>query len=91
MYNKRMRDLNTIRRDWSDIEAEETRLLREMTVADSLKAFALLYEAYALRFRAEEAAHLVEREAELIERQRRLARLADWLRAHPDASRAVQS
>lgn len=91
VYNHSMRDLSTIRRVGDDVEAEETRLLRGMTIAEGVKAFALLYDAYALRFRAEEPAYLTEREAALIERQRRLVRLRDWLNAHPDRGQAVES
>jgi len=84
-----MQDLRVLRRTWDDIDAEETRLLRRMTLADGLRMFTLLYEAYASRLRAEEPAYLIEREAALIERQRRLLRLAAWLKAHPDECRTV--
>jgi hypothetical protein len=81
--------LRILRRAWDDIETEATHRLRSMTIADSLRTFALLYEAYAPRLRAEEADYLIEREAALIERQRRLLRLAEWLKAHPDESRTL--
>ena len=84
-----MQDLRVLRRTRDDVDAVETRLLRSMTIADGLRIFALLYEAYAPRLRAEEPDYLVEREAALIERQRRLLRLAEWLKAHPDDSRRV--
>jgi len=77
-----MQDLSTLRTRWTEIEAEETRLLREMTIAERLRAFTMLYDAFALRFRADEPAYLAEREAALIERQRRLVRLAQWLKTH---------
>lgn len=83
-YNNLMQDLSTLRTRWTEIEAEETRLLREMTIAESLQIYAMLYEAYAPRFRAEEQEYLAEREAALIERQRRLVRLAQWLKDHPE-------
>ena len=76
-----MQDLSTLRTRWSEIEAEETRLLRAMTVAERLHAFAMLYDAYAPRL-SEDAAYQAEREAALIERQRRLVRLAQWLKTH---------
>jgi hypothetical protein len=80
-----MQDLSTLRTRWTDIEAEETRLLREMTIAESLRQFALLYEAYAPRL-SEDAAYQAERDAALIEQQRRLQRLAQWRAAHPEAT-----
>lgn len=80
-----MQDLSTLRTRWIEIEQEETRLLREMTIAESLRAFTLLYEAFAPRFREGEPDYQAEREAALIEQQGRLRRLADWLKDHPDA------
>ena len=80
-----MQDLSTLRTRWAEIEAEEARLLRELTVAESLQQFAVLYEAYAPRL-TEDAAYQAEREAAQIEQQRRLQRLAQWLSAHPEAA-----
>jgi hypothetical protein len=79
-----MQDLSTLRSRWTEIEKEETRLLRKMTIAESLRAFAMLYEAFAARFREDELAYQAEREAALIEQQCRLRRLADWIKDHPD-------
>ncbi len=76
-----MQDLSTLRTRWTEIEAEETRLLREMTIAERLRAFAMLYDAFTARFRADPT-YWAEREAALIERQRRLVRLAQWLKTH---------
>ncbi len=78
-----MQDLRTLRTRWADMEVEETRLLRETTLAERLRTFAMLYEAFAPRFRAQEQVYRAEREATLIEQQRRLRRLADWLKEHP--------
>jgi hypothetical protein len=80
-----MQDLSTLRTRWTDIEPEETRLLREMTVAESLRQFALLYEAYAPQL-ANDIDYQAEHEAALIEQQRRLQRLAQWLKEHPEDS-----
>ncbi len=78
-----MQDLRTLRTRWAEIEEEETRLMRETTVAERLRTFALLYEAFAPRFRIEESTYQTEREAAVLERQRRLRRLAAWLKQHP--------
>jgi hypothetical protein len=80
-----MQDLSTLRTRWAEIEAEEIRLLREMTVAESLRQFAMLYEAYAPRL-SNDVAYQAEREAALIEQQRRLQQLARWQAAHPEDS-----
>ena len=83
-----MQPLSTLRTRWPEIEAEETRLLRELTVAESLRQFALLYETYAGSLN-EDASYQAEREAAMIEQQRRLQRLAQWLAAHPEALSAA--
>ena len=83
-----MQPLSTLRTRWPEIEAEETRLLRELTVAESLRQFALLYETYAGGLN-EDASYQAEREAALIEQQRRLQCLAQWLAAHPEALSAA--
>jgi hypothetical protein len=80
-----MQDLSTLRTRWAEIEAEETRLLRAMTIADRLRAFAMLYDAFAPRL-TKDTAYQAEREAALIERQHRLMRLAQWLKEHPEDS-----
>lgn len=79
-----MQDLSTLRTRWTEIEVEETRLLREMTVAEGLRQFAVLYDAFASRL-SQDAVYQAEREAALLEQQRRLQRLAEWLVTHPEA------
>ena len=54
-----------------------------MTVAQRLRAFAMLYDAFAPRL-SKDTAYQTEREAALIERQRRLVCLAQWLAARPE-------
>ncbi len=80
-----MQNLSALRTRWAEIEAEEARLLRELTVAEGLRQFALLYEVYAPRL-SKDAAYQAEREAALIEQQRRLQRLSQWLATHPEAA-----
>jgi hypothetical protein len=82
-----MQDLSFVRTKWAEVEAEETRLLRAMTIAEGVAAFTMLYAAYAPRL-SEDAVYLCEHEAALIEQQRRLVRLAEWLRTHPEEAAA---
>jgi hypothetical protein len=51
-YNYAMDDLRVLRDKLAEIEAEETRLLRRMTVAESLHEARVLYDAYVLADRA---------------------------------------
>ena len=76
-----MGDGSTWQEHWREIEAEEVRLLRDMSVSEGLRTFAILWDAFRSRFQAEEEGYLREREAALIERQQRLVRLAEWLAA----------
>jgi hypothetical protein len=79
-----MEALTTLRTKWADVEAEETRLIRAMTVGEGLRELAMLYTAYASNLQAD-TVEQAERTAALLECQRRLARLATWLRLHPTA------
>lgn len=91
MYNNTLQDLSTLRHKWIGVEAVETRLLREMTIADGLALFALLYEAYAPRFRADEALDFAEHEAVVLSFRKRLARLDQGLKARRDMSVEVRA
>ena len=79
-----MQDLSTLRHKWTEVETVETRLLREMTIADSVASFALLYDAYAPRFRFEESIEMAEHEAAILDLRKRLARLDQWLKTQRD-------
>jgi len=79
-----MDDLRILRDKWAEIEAEETQLLRRMTVAESLHEVRMLYDAYAAQ-PSEDSAALSDHEAAIIATQRQLVRLAEWLRVHPSA------
>jgi hypothetical protein len=79
-----MTDLRILRDKWAEIEAEETRLLRRMTVTESLHEARVLYDAYAAQ-PAEDSAEQTDHESAIIARQDRLVRLAKWLQAHPFA------
>jgi hypothetical protein len=79
-----MEDLRILRDKWAEFEAEETRLLRQMSVTESLHEARVLYDAYAGQ-PAEDSPELTEHESAIIARQDRLVRLAKWLQAHPAA------
>jgi hypothetical protein len=79
-----MEALSTLRTKWAEVEAEETRLLRKMTVSDGLQELTMLYAAYGSDLQAD-VVEQAERTAALLERQRRLTQLATWLRLHPTA------
>lgn len=70
---RRIRDVN-----WEAIEAEETRLLWELTPEDGIRHFIEIQSAIEPQLQATEAIFRPEREAYLIELQSRLARLEEW-------------
>ncbi|MCS7283036.1 MAG: hypothetical protein NZ769_06790 [Anaerolineae bacterium] len=66
--------------DWKALEAERIRLLRRMTVQESLQQYLALQRALEPQFQATEALFRPQRMAYLAELQRRLARLDQWLK-----------
>jgi len=74
-----MRDLSTLRQGWDEIEAEETRLLRELTVQESMSQLLRLQQAFEPQLQQTEALFRADRIAYLGELQRRLRRHAEWL------------
>jgi DNA-binding IscR family transcriptional regulator len=68
-------DLSRVRDGWQEIEAEETRLLSQMTIQDSLQKLLALQRAFELHLQQTEALFRAERLAYLEELQHRLARL----------------
>ena len=68
--------LSRVRDGWDEIEAEETRLLRQMTVQESLCHLLALQRAFESQLRQTEPLFRAERLAYLEELQRRLSTLA---------------
>ncbi len=71
-----MKDLSRVRDGWDEVEAEETRLLRQMTVQESLRHLLALQRAFEPQLQQTEPLFRAERLAYLEELQRRLAMLA---------------
>jgi len=71
-----MKDLSRVRDGWDEVEAEETRLLRQMTVQESLRHLLALQRAFEPQLQQTEELFRAERLAYLEELQRRLAALA---------------
>ena len=70
-----MNDLSRARAGWDEVEAEETRLLRQMTVQESVRHYLVLQRAFEPQLQQTEALFRAERVAYLEELQRRLAKL----------------
>jgi len=75
-----VRDLSSVREGWEQIEAEETRLLRQMTIQESIRHLIALQRAFESQLQQTEPLFRAERMAYLADLQRRLARLAEWER-----------
>jgi len=71
-----MNDLSQVREGWDEIEAEETHLLRRMTVKESLRHYLALQRAFELQLQQTESLFRAERLAYLEKLQRRLGMLA---------------
>lgn len=77
-----MLDLRTLREGREMAEAEETRLLRRLTVQESLRQWAMLQAAFEPQLKATEALFAGERRQALAELQARLRRFAEWYERH---------
>ena len=77
-----MRDLAALREGWDSIAAEETRLLRDLSVQQGMRELLALQELLEPQMR--ETAHLFAqaRWAALAELQDKLRRLAKWQALH---------
>ncbi|MFQ6101786.1 MAG: hypothetical protein ACE5OS_11220 [Anaerolineae bacterium] len=71
--------LSRVREGWDEIEAEETCLLRQMTVRESLHHYLELQRAFEPQLQQTESLFRAERLAYLEELQRRLGTLARWM------------
>lgn len=60
-----MRDLSTLRQGWDEIEAEETRLLRELTIQESMSQLLRLQQAVEPQLQQTEALFRADRIAYL--------------------------
>ena len=73
-------NLNRIRHGWDEVEAEETRLLRKMTVKESLGQLLSLQSAFEHQLQLTESLFRAERLAYLQDLQEKLSRLAKWMK-----------
>jgi hypothetical protein len=74
------RDLGALRQNWEEIEAEETRLLQQMTVQKGISQLLALHRIFEPQFQQTESIFRAEREAHLVELQQRLQKLAEWMK-----------
>ena len=70
-----MRDLRSIREGWDQVEIQEARLLRQMSVQESVGYLLALYRAFEPQLQQTEALYRAERMAYLEELQARLLTL----------------
>lgn len=86
-----MRDLKTLREVGEAMNREELELPFDLTIEQSVKIFASLYEA--VKHQLAETAELFRavREAEIIELQAKLRRLDEWRRQNGSDSRFAQT
>ncbi len=81
-----MRDLSVLREGWEAIEAEETRLLRALTVQESVRQWLILQHTFEAQLQQTAALFGPERQAALAQLQARLHRLADWQEQHGESA-----
>lgn len=77
-----MRELSAHREGWDTFAAEETRLLRAMSVQGSMRQLLQMQEAFEPQLQQTQHLFAAERWATLAELQSRLQRLAQWQAQH---------
>jgi hypothetical protein len=77
-----MRTVRAVREEWDAFEADETRLLRAMSIQESIRQLLMLQEAYEPQFQQTASLFASDRRAALAELQSRLRRLAEWQIQH---------
>jgi len=80
-----MRELRILREGWDTFEEDETRLLRQMTVHESIRQWLALQRAFEHQLQETEALFGPERREALAQLQSRLRRLAEWQREHGES------
>ncbi len=81
-----MRGLSALREGWEAIEAEETRLLRALTVQESIRQWLSLQRSFETQLQQTAALFELERQTALAQLQDRLHRLADWQEQHGESA-----
>jgi hypothetical protein len=89
-FSEAMQDLRVVRTGWDEIEANETHLLRELTIEEGIHQLIALQRAFEPQLRETEGLFRADRTLYLIELQRRLSRLAEW-RGEYDVENLIQS
>ena len=77
-----MRELRTLREGWEMAEADESRLLRRMTIQESVRLWLMLQRSFEAQLQQTTALFGPERQAALAQFQARLRRLAEWQEQH---------
>ncbi len=77
-----MRDLSALREEWSSIAVEETRLLRALTVQDSVRQWLMLQRTFEVQLQNTATLFAPERQAAVAQLQNRLRRIAQWQAQH---------
>ena len=77
-----MRKLSALRGGWEVVEAEETRLLRRMTIQESVRDWLMLQRSFEAQLQKTATLFGPECRAALAQFQARLHRLAEWQEQH---------
>jgi hypothetical protein len=81
-----MRELGTLREGWDTLEADETRLLRHLTVHESIRQWLILQRTFESQLQETATIFGSERQTALAQLQARLRRLADWQKKHGEST-----
>jgi hypothetical protein len=77
-----MHELRALREGWDTLEADETRLLQQLTMHESVRQWLALQREFEPQLQETEALFGPERRSALAQLQSRLRRLAEWQKEH---------
>ena len=81
-----MRELRTLREGWDTLEADETCLLRHLTVHESIRQWLILQRTFEPQLQETATLFGSERQTALAQLQVRLRRLAEWEKKHGESA-----
>jgi len=81
-----MRELRTLREGWDALEADETHLLRSLTVHESIRQWLILQRTFEPQLQETAKIFGPERQTALAQLQTRLHRLVEWRQKHGESA-----
>ena len=86
-----MRELGILREGWDALEADEIRLLRRLTVHESIRQWLILQRTFEPQLQETATIFGSERQTALAQLQARLCRLAEWQKSMENLLQSIRT